>query len=99
MIGIKEEQLFKEISLKPRTLEEISKLMSLSERSIRYKIKDLNEFFKDEKLEIEVVLKKNIVEIIGDITLLEKKINFSKFNSYIFSQSERMEILKNILLF
>ena len=99
MIGIKEEQLLKEISLKPRTLEEISKLMNLSERSVRYKIKDLNEFLKGENLEIEVVLKKNLIEIIGDITLLEKKINFSKFNSYIFSQNERLEILANILFF
>ncbi len=52
MICIKEEQLLKEISLKPRTLEEISKLMNLSERSVRYKIKDLNEFLKGENLEI-----------------------------------------------
>lgn len=98
MIGIKEENLLKEISIKPRTLEELSKLMNLSERSIRYKIKDLNDFLKDEKIEIEVILKKNIVEMIGDLNLLDK-ITFSKFNSYIFSQDERLEVLTNMLFF
>ncbi len=98
MIGIKEENLLKEISIKPRTLEELSKLMNLSERSIRYKIKDLNDFLKGEKIEIEVILKKNIVEMIGDLNLLDK-ITFSKFNSYIFSQDERLEVLTNMLFF
>ena len=72
--------------------------MNLSERSIRYKIKDLNDFLKDEKIEIEVILKKNIVEMIGDLNLLDK-ITFSKFNSYIFSQDERLEVLTNMLFF
>lgn len=98
MIGIKEENLLKEISIKARTLEELSKLMNLSERSVRYKIKDLNDFLKDEKIEIEIILKKNMVELKGYIRLLDK-ITFSKFNSYIFSQEERLEILTNMLLF
>lgn len=99
MIGIKEEQLLKEISIKPRTLEELSKLMNLSERSIRYKIKDLNEFLKDEKIEIEIILKKNTAELLGDLNLLKNKPAFSNFNSYIFSQNERLDILTNMLFF
>lgn len=99
MIGIKEEQLLKEISIKPRTLEELSKLMNLSERSIRYKIKDLNEFLKDEKIEIEITLKKNTAELLGDLNLLKNKPAFSNFNSYIFSQNERLDILTNMLFF
>lgn len=98
MIGIKEENLLKEISIRPRTLEELSRLMNLSERSIRYKIKDLNDFLKDEKIEIKITLKKNVVEMTGDLKLLDN-LTFSKFNSYIFSQEERLEILTNILLF
>lgn len=99
MIGIKEIQLLKEISLNKKTLDDLANIMELSERSVRYKIKNLNEYFRDEKLQIEINLKNKIVELIGDLKLLEKKQDFSKFNSYIYSQEERIEILINLLLF
>ncbi len=99
MIGIKEENLLKEIALKNRTLEELSKNLNLSERSVRYKIKNLNEYFKQEKIAIEIILKKNFVEFIGDLKLLEERSIFPKFNPYIYTQEERLEILINFLLF
>lgn len=99
MIGIKETQLLKEISLKKRDLKELTTTMELSERSVRYKIKNLNEYFQDENLDIEVILKNKVVELKGDLKLLENKEDFSKFNSYIYSQKERIEILTNLLLF
>ena len=99
MIGIKEIQLLKEISLNKKNLDDLANIMELSERSVRYKIKNLNEYFKDEQLQIKINLKNKIVELIGDLKLLEKKQDFSKFNSYIYSQEERIEILINLLLF
>jgi transcriptional antiterminator/mannitol/fructose-specific phosphotransferase system IIA component (Ntr-type) len=99
VIGIKEIQLLKEISLNKKNLDDLANIMELSERSVRYKIKNLNEYFKDEQLQIKINLKNKIVELIGDLKLLEKKQDFSKFNSYIYSQEERIEILINLLLF
>ena len=98
MIGLKEENILKELSIKSRSLEELSKLMNVSERTIRYKIKEINDSLKYENINVEIVLRKNIVSIVGDLSLLDK-INFSKFNAYPITQDERLEILSNILLF
>lgn len=98
MIGEKEEIILKELSNKQKTLEELSKLLKLSQRAVRYKIKYLNDYFVYEKIDIYIAVNKNVAQIFGDLNILDDFI-FSKFNSHLFFQNERLDILENIFLF
>ena len=98
MIGEKEEIILKELSNKPKTLEELSTILKLSQRAVRYKIKYLNDYFVYEKIDIHIAVNKNFVQIFGDLNILDNFM-FSKFNSHLFFQNERLDILENIFLF
>lgn len=98
MIGEKEEIILKELSNKPKTLEELSKLLKLSQRAIRYKIKYLNDYFIYEKIDIHIAVNKNLAQVFGNLNLLDNA-TFSKFNYHLFFQNERLDILENIFLF
>lgn len=98
MIGEKEEIILKELSNKPKTLEELSKLLKLSQRAIRYKIKYLNDYFIYEKIDIHIAVNKNLAQVFGNLNVLDNA-TFSKFNYHLFFQNERLDILENIFLF
>lgn len=99
MINLKDEILLKEIAFTPKTLIELSNLINISERSIRYKITNLKNYFKDNKLELDIILKNGKVQLVGNLKELENQNFFSKYSTYIFSQEERIEILTAILYF
>lgn len=99
MINLKDEILLKEIAFTPKTLIELSNLINISERSIRYKITNLKNYFKDNKLELDIILKNGKVQLVGNLKELENQNFFSKYSTYIFSQEERIEILTATLYF
>lgn len=99
MIGIREIELLKNIIPRNMNLEDISKKMQLSERSIRYKIKSLNEYFSDSNLNVYVALENNNITLQGDISNLKENEALSKLNSYVYSPQERLIILENMVLF
>ena len=38
-------------------IEKVSEILGISERTIRYRIEDLNEFFIDEKIDYKIIIK------------------------------------------
>lgn len=99
MINLKDEILLREIANTPKTLIELSNLINISERSIRYKITNLKNYFKDNNLELDITLKNGKVQLIGNLEKLKNQDIFSKYSTYVFSQEERMEVLINFLYF
>lgn len=82
---------------KIKTLEENSKIMNLSERSLRYKIDDCNYYLQNMELP-GIKIKKGIISF--DIPLEEviRKVDENIY-FYNFSQDEREKIILNFYLF
>lgn len=79
------------------SLEENSKIMNLSERSLRYKIDDCNYHLKSLKLP-EMRIKKGIISFESTLDEVMEKINKNIY-MYSFSQDEREKIILNFYLF
>lgn len=77
-----------------KNIEEVSNELKISERTIRYRIKDLNTNFslQDNSLHIE----KKIIKFKGDISSLQKILEKEE---YIFNSEERIELILLLLLF
>ncbi len=77
-----------------KNIEEVSNELKISERTIRYRIKDLNTNFslQDNSLYIE----KKIIKFKGDISSLQKILEKEE---YIFNSEERIELILLLLLF
>ena len=71
-----------------KNIEEVSNELKISERTIRYRIKDLNTNFslQDNSLYIE----KKIIKFKGDISSLQKILEKEE---YIFNSEERIELI------
>ena len=82
---------------KINTLEENSKIMDLSERSLRYKIDDCNYHLNILKLP-ELNIKKGIITFSSTLDTVVEKINENIY-LYSFSQDEREKIIINFYLF
>lgn len=79
------------------SLEENSKIMNLSERSLRYKIDDCNYHLNILKLP-EIKIKKGIISFSATLDEVMEKINENIY-LYSFSQDEREKIILNFYLF
>ena len=77
---------------KINTLEENSKIMDLSERSLRYKIDDCNYHLNILKLP-ELNIKKGIITFSSTLDTVVEKINENIY-LYSFSQDEREKIVQ-----
>lgn len=77
-----------------KSIEEVAKELKISERTIRYRIKDLNENFSSQKNFIYI--EKKIIKFKGEISFLEKILEQEE---YVFGSNERIEIILLLLLF
>ncbi|WP_304156520.1 helix-turn-helix domain-containing protein [Fusobacterium ulcerans] len=73
-------------------IEKVSEILGISERTIRYRIEDLNEFFIDEKIDYKIVIESRIIKGFGNLEEVIKELEDN------FSKSERMEIIFLFLL-
>lgn len=78
-----------------KNIEEVSKNLGISERTIRYRIKSLNEFFVDEKINYKITIKNGIIKGSGNFSNLLESV---KREDYDFSKEERIEIIYFLLL-
>lgn len=78
-----------------KDIEKVSDELNISERTIRYRIEDLNQFFDDEKINYKIVVDNKIIKGFGNIETVKKQLGEK---NYTFSQSERIEIISLILL-
>lgn len=78
-----------------KNIEEVSKNLGISERTIRYRIKSLNEFFVDEKINYKITIKNGIIKGSGNFSNLLESV---KREDYDFSKEERIEIIHFLLL-
>ena len=76
-------------------IEKVSEILGISERTIRYRIEDLNEFFIDEKIDYKIVIESRIIKGFGNLEEVIKELEDKNYN---FSKSERMEIIFLVLL-
>lgn len=77
-----------------KNIKDIAKELNISERTIRYRIKDLNENLSLQNNSVYV--EKKILKYKGDIFFLN---NFLEKEEYIFNLEERVEIIILLLLF
>ncbi|WP_291255525.1 PTS sugar transporter subunit IIA [Fusobacterium sp.] len=77
-----------------KSIEEVAEELKISERTIRYRIKDLNENFSSQKNFIYI--EKKIIKFKGEISFLEKILEQEE---YVFGSNERIEIILLLLLF
>ena len=78
-----------------KDIEKVSDELNISERTIRYRIEDLNQFFDDEKINYKIVVDNKIIKGFGNLETVKKQLGEK---NYTFSQSERIEIISLILL-
>lgn len=78
-----------------KDIEKVSDELNISERTIRYRIEDLNQFFADEKINYKVIVDNRIIKGFGDLESVKKQLGEK---NYTFSQSERIEIISLMLL-
>lgn len=76
-----------------KNIEDVSKELNISERTIRYRIKDLNEIFREKK--IFLYINKKIIKFDGNIEIIKEILNKQ---TYIFSTEERVNIITLLLL-
>ncbi len=76
-------------------IETVSKKLGISERTIRYRIEDLNNFFSDEKLNYRIAVENKTIKGFGDLEKIEKELKFKNYN---FSKSERIDMISLLLL-
>lgn len=76
-----------------RNIEDVSKELKISERTIRYRIKDLNEIFLEKQNFLYI--NKKIIKFDGNIEIIKDILNKQ---TYIFSTEERIEIITLLLL-
>ncbi len=76
-------------------IEKVSETLGISERTIRYRIEDLNEFFIDEKIDYKIVIESRIIKGFGNLEEVIKELEDKNYN---FSKSERLEIIFLFLL-
>lgn len=77
-----------------KSIEKVAEELKISERTIRYRIKDLNENFSSQKNFIYI--EKKIIKFKGEISFLEKILEQEE---YVFGSNERIEIILLLLLF
>lgn len=78
-----------------KDIEKVSEELNISERTIRYRIEDLNRFFADEKINYKIIVDNKIIKGFGNLETVKKQLGEK---NYTFSQSERIEIISLILL-
>ena len=78
-----------------KSIEEVSEELNISERTIRYRIEDLNDFFSDENIDYKVVIENRVIKGFGDLEIVKKELGEK---NYTFSQSERIEMISLLLL-
>ncbi len=78
-----------------KDIEKVSDELNISERTIRYRIEDLNRFFADEKINYKIIVDNKIIKGFGNLETVKKQLGEK---NYTFSQSERIEIISLILL-
>lgn len=76
-------------------IEKVSEILGISERTIRYRIEDLNEFFIDEKIDYKIIIENRIIKGFGNLEEVIKELEDKNYN---FSKSERLEIIFLFLL-
>ena len=61
-----------------KDIEKVSEELNISERTIRYRIEDLNRFFADEKINYKIIVDNKIIKGFGNLETVknnwEKKI-------------------------
>ncbi len=78
-----------------KDIEKVSEELNISERTIRYRIEDLNRFFADEKINYKIIVDNKIIKGFGNLETVKKQLGEK---NYTFSQSERIEIISLMLL-
>lgn len=73
----------------------VSKQLNISERTVRYRIKDLNTFFDDNKINCSLILVHKILKLEGEFPDLKKYLNNE---NYILSTNERIKMIILLLL-
>lgn len=76
-----------------KNIEDVSKELNISERTIRYRIKDLNEIFLEKR--IFLYINKKIIKFDGNIEIINDILNKQ---TYIFTPEERIKIIILLLL-
>ena len=77
----------------------LAQKINLTERSIRYKIDNLNYFLERSQLNEKLIFNKGCIELVGDMENITELISELEKNSYIFSNEDRIEYLLVKLLF
>lgn len=78
-----------------KSIEKVSEELNISERTIRYRIEDLNDFFSDENIDYKVIIENRVIKGFGDLEIVKKELGEK---NYTFSQSERIEMISLLLL-
>ena len=78
-----------------KSIEKVSEELNISERTIRYRIEDLNDFFSDENIDYKVIIENRVIKGFGDLEIVKKELGEK---NYTFSQSERIEMVSLLLL-
>lgn len=78
-----------------KSIEKVSEELNISERTIRYRIEDLNDFFSDENVDYKVIIENRVIKGFGDLEIVKKELGEK---NYTFSQSERIEMISLLLL-
>lgn len=77
-----------------RNISEVSSELNISERTIRYRIKDLNDNFSLQNCSLYI--EKKIIRFDGDISFLKKILEQEE---YVLNSEERVEVIILLLLF
>ena len=72
-------------------IEKVSEILGISERTIRYRIEDLNEFFIDEKIDYKIVIESRIIKGFGNLEEVIKELEDKKKNIEYFEDFEEYE--------
>lgn len=78
-----------------KDISTISKQLNISERTVRYRIKDLNTFFSDNKINCSLNLVQKKLKLEGNFPDLK---NYLNNKNYILSNNERMKLIILLLL-
>lgn len=76
-------------------VEIVSEKLNISERTIRYRIEDLNEFFNDERIDYKITVENSIIKGFGNLEQVKKELEHKNYN---FSKNERIELISLLLL-
>lgn len=57
-----------------KDIEKVSDELNISERTIRYRIEDLNQFFDDEKINYKIVVDNKIIKGFGNLETVKKQL-------------------------